>query len=67
MSSVERVFAFLRQIVTRQNLAHLSFLGGIGVLAFGANQLGLSLGFEGLGAICGGLALIVYAYLLGAE
>lgn len=67
MSLLTRMFSFVRLYATRPNLANLLFLAGIGVLAFGAEQLGRSLGFEGLGGVGGGLALIFYAYLLGAE
>lgn len=67
MSFVKRVSTFLTQFMNRQNMTHVAFLVGIGGLTFGAHQLGESLGFGGLGAICGSLALLIYAYLLGAE
>ena len=64
---VKRISDFLRQFMTRPNMTHVAFVSGIVGLGFGAQQLGESFGFGGLGLICGSLALLAYAYLLGAE
>jgi hypothetical protein len=36
-------------------------------MSFGAERVGQSFEIDGLGSLVGGVALIVFAYLLGAE
>lgn len=63
----ERGDLFLRSLLNRNNITHAAFIGGTVWLAYGAEAVGESFGINGLGSWSGGLALMVYAYLLGQE
>lgn len=51
----------------RTSVTHALFALGIILIGFGAESVGSSFGVRGLGLVSAGLALTVYAYLLGAE
>lgn len=58
---------FLQLLLSRTTIVNATFLAGIAWMSFGAERVGQSFEIDGLGSLVGGVALIVFAYLLGAE